>query len=380
MLILVDENIPHAGRLFSRLGSVKTMSGRQITPEQVRDAELLMVRSVTKVNEALLAGSAVRFVGTATIGTEHVDQSYLSSRGIGFTSAPGSNAESVAQYIAAALVYTAGQLGRPLAGCSLGIVGVGHCGTRVERIARALGMEVRLNDPPLARATGDPKYRPLEELLDCDFITLHIPMIRSGADATWRLFSADVLGRVKDGAVVINACRGGVVDEAALETHLDSGRLRAILDVWENEPKINARLLSKVILGTPHIAGYSYDGKVCGARMIYEASCRFLGGDPGSIDLAMPPHSLPTLELDAKGRSMDSVLGELILTGYPIWRDSADLRCAASPDPEQMGSGFDARRKLYPLRREFEAIRATLKNAPADWLARARTIGFDVAE
>lgn len=380
MQILVDENIPYAQDLFSHIGTVTTISGRKIAPDDVRDADLLMVRSITKVNESLLSGARVRFVGTATIGTEHVDQAYLASRTIGFASAPGSNAESVAQYIAAALVFAAHRLGRPLSACSLGIVGVGHCGLRVERIARALGMEVRLNDPPLARATGDAKYRPLQELLDCDFITLHVPMIRSGEDATLRLFNADVLGRIKDGAVVINACRGGVVDEAALEEHIDRGRLHAILDVWENEPRINARLLSKVLLGTPHIAGYSYDGKVAGARMIFESACRHLNLPVVRHELPMPGHAIATVELDGKGRSMDSALGELILTGYPIWRDSADLRCVASGEPEQMGPAFDGRRKDYPLRREFEAMCVTLKNAPLEWIQRARTIGFGVAE
>lgn len=380
MLIIADENIPFAEALFSRLGTVRLAPGRQITRDVVHNADLLMVRSVTKVGQELLEGSRVRFVGTATAGAEHVDQAWLSSQEIGFASAPGSNAESVAQYIAAALAFASLSLGRPLSSCSLGIVGVGHCGGRVERLAHALGLEVRLCDPPLARRTRNPKYRSLEKLLDCDFLTLHAPLTTGGEDPTWNLINGGVLDRMRPGAVLINASRGHVVDEAALSERLRPGRLAAaILDTWENEPKINHELLSRALLGTPHVAGYSYDGKVSGSRMIYEAACQYLEMPVQKVELTLNPPTLGRLDLTAANRGLDSLLAELILTAYPIWRDAGDLLFSASADPEKMGLAFDRRRKFHPLRREFSATQVCLRQALPDWIERVKTIGFSVA-
>lgn len=379
MLIVADENIPFAETLFSRLGTVRTMPGRQMMLDAVRNADLLMVRSVTRVNENLLSGTHVRFVGTATAGTDHVDEAWLNSQDIGFVSAPGCNAESVAQYVAAALAWASVQSGRPLSGSSIGIIGVGQCGSRVERIAHALGMEVRLNDPPLARRTMNPRYRPLEDLLDCDYLTFHVPLTREGADPTVHLLDAVAMEKMKRDAIVINASRGGVVDEAALLERLGAGRLGgAIIDAWVDEPLISYDLLRWVMLGTPHIAGYSYDGKVAGSRMIYEAACQYMEVPIQKVELPMPPVAVPQIVLDAANRGLDSVLAELILTAYPIWRDSGDLLFSASTEPEKMGTAFDRRRKFYPLRREFGATQVSLKGAPLDWIERIKTIGFNV--
>lgn len=382
MLIVADENMPHAHTLFSHLGDVELVAGRSLSSAAVRDADLLMVRSVTRVNADLLAGSRVKFVGTATIGTDHVDEAWLESQGIGFASAPGCNAESVAQWVAAALVDWAGRRGRSLSKMRLGIVGVGNCGSRVERVARALGMEPVLNDPPLARQSGDPSYRPLQELLDCDVITLHVPLTRVGEDPTWNLFNAEVLSRLRPDALLINACRGYVVDESALIAQLDRRALdAAILDAWENEPRINPEMLKRVFLGTPHIAGYSFDGKVTGTRMIYEAACRHLKIQPKPTELPMPPAPVQRISLDARGRTFESVAAELILTAYPIERDHADLMRAAHPDPDKMGSAFDRCRKLYPLRREFIATAIDIDNSPddwpRDWIDRLHRLGFN---
>lgn len=379
LMIVVDENIPYAEAMFSSLGSVLTVPGRQVSAEMVRNADLLMVRSVTRVGQDLLSGSKVRFVGTATAGTDHVDQVWLSSVDIGFSAAPGCNAESVAQYVAGALAYASCRLGRPLSECSIGIVGVGNCGSRVERIARALGMQVILCDPPLGRLTGHAKYRPLEDLLDCDFLTLHTPLTNEGVDATRHLIDSRILGRMRPDAVLINASRGEVVDEAALIAALRGGQLAgAIVDAWYHEPRINLELLKLVMIGTPHIAGYSFDGKVTGTRMIYESACQYLELPTRKVDLPLPPASVGRIEIDTNSRSFDSVASELLLTAYPIVRDAGDLRRSAAPEPEKMGQGFDRRRKLYPMRREFCATQVALKDAPPDWLDRLQTIGFQV--
>ena len=377
MLIVVDENIPFAAELLAPLGDVRLVPGRGLSADALRLADALIVRSVTRVGPDLLALSPLRFVATATIGTDHVDLPHLAARAIGFASAPGSNAESVAQYVAAALAHAAGRLGRPLSHCSLGIVGVGNCGSRVDRIARALGLEVRLCDPPLSRRTGDPQFQPLDALLDCDFITVHVPLTRTGEDPTFRLISAPLLDRLRPGATVINASRGFVVDEPALMARVEAGRLAPpVLDAWENEPAIDPEHLRRALIGTPHIAGYSYDGKVAGAVMVARAAFEHFGVpfDPPPLDLPAPP--LPRIDLPLAGRSADSVLAELVTTAYPILRDDADLRAALAASPESVGPAFDRRRKLYPLRREFSATRLRLPGADPKLLRRAAALGF----
>jgi erythronate-4-phosphate dehydrogenase len=378
MRIIADENMPFAREAFSHLGTVQTLPGRAIQPADLAGADALMVRSITKVNAALLAGTPVRFVGTATIGTDHVDQTYLAAQGIGFSSAPGCNAESVAQYMAAALVFAALRSGRRLAGSSIGIVGVGNCGRRVARVAQALGLRVVLNDPPLARATGDSRYVPLAKALACDYLALHVPLTREGPDATLNLIGADELAQLKPGAVVINACRGGVLDEAAALVRLEAGHLGGlILDAWAGEPRINPAVAARVLLGTPHIAGYSFDGKVAGTTMIYEAACRWFGQEAHALALPLPPAGVPTLTLDAAGRDVESVLAEAILTAYPIYRDDGDLR-RTLPAPETRGEAFDGLRKRYPLRREFAATQLHLRHGSPNLAERFELLGFKV--
>ena len=355
------------------------MDGRAITASDVRGAEMLIVRSVTRVNEALLAGSRVRFVGTATIGTDHVDADWLARQGIEFVSAPGSNAESVAQYIASALTYAAARRGVALSQCSIGIVGVGHCGSRVARVAGALGMNVFLNDPPLARQTGDPCYRPLDELFDCDFLTLHVPLTREGSDPTWHLIDEDAMRRLNPRAILINACRGNVVDDTALQSRLASGQLGgAILDTWASEPAIWPELARLVLLGTPHIAGYSFDGKVAGLRMIYEAACKWLGQTAEPLHLDLPVPSVPQIDIDAGGRSADSILIEIVQAAYSIEQDSARLMAELTGDRQAMAAAFDRLRRDYPIRREFAATTAHLQGGPDGLRKRIEMLGFRV--
>lgn len=200
MQIIADQNIPFVKECFSGIGDVTLTSGRAVTPDLVKDADILLVRSITKVNADLLAGSSVKFVATATIGTEHVDQDYLAGRGIGFASAPGSNANSVAEYIVAALLTLGKKHKFQLEGKSIGVVGVGNVGSKVQKKCAALGMKVVLNDPPLARQTGDAKYRPLQELYGCDFITMHTPLTKDGSDPTYHLANEQLFAAMKQGA------------------------------------------------------------------------------------------------------------------------------------------------------------------------------------
>ncbi len=375
MKILADENIPYVREAFASLGGVSTVSGRAIAPEIVRDIELLLVRSITKVNAALLDGSAVRFVATATIGEDHIDKAYLASRGIFFSSAPGSNADSVCQYIAAVLLLLAGRYGLDLSRLRLGIVGVGNVGSRVDRAACALGLTTVLNDPPLERQTGDVRYRPLDAIFDCDIVTLHVPLTKEGPDATWHLADAAFLRRLKPGAILINSSRGAVADGAAILRALDDGHLRAcVLDVWEGEPNIDIALLERVFIGTPHIAGYSFDGKVNGTRQIYEAACRFLGATPAwDATPLLPAPECPYVAVDG---SSAKAVHDAVRAVYDITRDDAATRqLLATAEAERPGL-FDRLRKEYPRRREFFNTRAMVQPSNPAVEAALAGLGF----
>ena len=380
MKIIADENIPFAREAFGTLGEVTLVAGRSLAARRVAEADLLFVRSVTPVNAALLDASRVRFVGSATAGTDHVDAEYLARRGIGFAAAPGCNANSVGEYMAAAWLALAVRKGLRLEGRTVGIVGAGHTGSAAEQKARALGIMPVLNDPPLARETGDAKYRPLDEALACDIVTCHTPLTYDGPDPTYHLAGADFFARMKGDVWLCNAGRGEVVDSAALLEVIDGGRLgAAILDVWEGEPAIDGELLKKVDVGTPHIAGYSYDGKVNGTTMVYNAACRFLGVEPRwSAHKATPQADMGEIGVSAAGRDDEHVLHELVARVYSIERDDGALRPAADLALEERGRTFDRLRKEYRRRREFRHTRVRLDGASESLRAKAHGLGFVV--
>jgi len=387
MKIVADENIPFVKECFASIGDVQTLSGRKITPETIADADCLLVRSITPVNEKLLANSKVKFVATATIGFEHVDVDYLKNNGIGFASAPGSNANSVADYLVAALLCVAQKHKITLEGKSIGVVGVGNVGSKVAKKCAALGMIVKLNDPPLSRQTGDPKYRPLNELFDCDFITLHTPLTREGQDKTYHLADEKFFASLKTGCVFINTCRGAVHDTSALKNAIRSKKLSAvILDVWENEPNIDCELLRLVDISTPHIAGYSLDGKIAGMIMIYNAACKHFGLKPKyEIEDFLPPPTVPQITIDTdpaspKGyaeASTQKLLHEIVRQVYVINRDDFNTREIAMVEPEKRGKFFDDLRKNYPVRREFQNTKI-ISTSEDGLKAKLRGIGFQI--
>lgn len=367
MKIIADENIPFVRECFASIGDVQALSGRQITPEIVADADILLVRSITPVNEKLLVDSKAKFIATATIGFEHVDIDYLKKRNIGFASAPGSNANSVAEYIVAALFSVGKKRKITIVGKSIGVVGVGNVGSRVAKKCAAIGMRVVLNDPPLFRQTGDAKYRPLEELYDCDFITLHTPLTRQGQDKTFHLAAEKFFASLKTGCVFINTSRGGVHDTSALKAAIRSKKLGAcILDVWENEPNIDCELLRIVDISTPHIAGYSLDGKIAGMIMIYNAACEHFSLKPKhKIEDFLPPPSVPEIIIDESISDEQSILLKTTHRVYCINRDDFNTREIAMVEPGKRGKFFDDLRKNYPVRREFQNTQITFsKDAP----------------
>ncbi|MDD4103212.1 MAG: 4-phosphoerythronate dehydrogenase, partial [Kiritimatiellae bacterium] len=334
MKIVCDKNMPYAAEAFSTLGSVALKGGREITPADVRDAEFLVTRSTTKINADLLDGSDVRFYGSGVIGTDHIDIPYLASRGIKWCGAPGCNAESVANYVTAALLWLGGRHGFRLEGKTIGVIGVGNVGRRVCRHSRALGMRVLANDPPRQRDPADSEARdfvPLDRILaEADIVTCHVPLSREGSDATWHLLDAARLAALKAGAIVINAARGPVLDTEALLCALDVNVGHAVIDCWEGEPSYRPDLLARAELATPHIAGHSFEGKVNGTAMVYRAACGFLGMLP-EFSFALPPPPLPLWQADCAGRQDEEILRELVLAVYDIEADSRRLKesCAA---------------------------------------------------
>lgn len=378
MNLLVDENIPYGAEAFGTLGTVRQVPGRSITNAMLKDVDALIIRSITKVNESLLAGTSVRFVGTCTIGEDHVDKLYLAQRGIAFTSAPGCNANSVAEYMVTALLYLAGKYGFDLASKRLGIVGVGNVGSQVHRKASALGMTCVLNDPPLAEKTGDPAYRPLDEIQECDIITFHTPLNKGGAHPTWHLADQTFLQSLRPGTILFNTARGPVVDNAALENVLRENHLMAtVLDVWENEPTPSISLLEAVDIATPHIAGYSFDGKVNGTRQVYEALCAFLGNnavwDPQPL---LPPPPVPELEVDP---AVPDGVAKTALHVYDLPGDDARMRRIGKIAAGEQGAYFDRLRKEYPVRREFFNTRIRLMHPDKEIARILSGMGFTLS-
>ena len=371
MKILVDENMPYARELFSRLGEVKAVPGRPIPTEALTDADALMVRSVTKVNEALLGDKAIKFIGTATAGTDHVDQAWLEQAGIGFSAAPGCNAIAVVEYVFSALLMLAERDGFALADRTVGIVGVGNVGGRLQKRLEALGIKTLLCDPPRADNGEVGDFRSLEELVaQADVLTFHTPLYKDGPYKSLHLADEALIASLKPGAILINACRGPVVDNAALLKCLNAGqKLSVVLDVWEPEPDLNLALLDKVDLGTSHIAGYTLEGKARGTTQVFEAYSQFIG-QPQEVALSslLPAPEFGRISLH--GPLDQPTLKRLVHLVYDVRRDDAPLRKVAGIPGE-----FDKLRKNYLERREWSSL--TVECDDADAAALLQKLGFN---
>ncbi|MDA8495411.1 4-phosphoerythronate dehydrogenase PdxB [Kluyvera georgiana] len=371
MKILVDENMPYARELFSRLGEVKAVPGRPIPTEALTDADALMVRSVTKVNEALLGDKAIKFVGTATAGTDHVDQAWLEQARIGFSAAPGCNAIAVVEYVFSALLMLAERDGFALADRTVGIVGVGNVGGRLQKRLEALGIKTLLCDPPRADNGEEGDFRSLDELVaQADVLTFHTPLYKDGPYKSLHLANEALIASLKPGAILINACRGPVVDNAALLKCLNAGqKLSVVLDVWEPEPDLNLALLDKVDLGTSHIAGYTLEGKARGTTQVFEAYSQFIG-QPQEVALSslLPAPEFGRISLH--GPLDQPTLKRLVHLVYDVRRDDAPLRKVAGIPGE-----FDKLRKNYLERREWSSL--TVECDDADAAALLQKLGFN---
>ena len=356
--ILADENIPLVGEAFVDLGPVRLRPGHQITPAEVREAEVLLVRSVTQVDTALVEHSLLRFVGSATIGTDHIDMAALAAHGIAFAHAPGSNAASVVEYVLAALLRLAVQRGEALRAKTIGIVGCGNIGGRLAKQLPALGVRVLKHDPPLAARFPDGDFVPLGRLLDeADMITLHVPLTHEGPYATYHLFDETVLRQMKPGAWLLNTARGPAVSTEALTRVLADGHLGAVvLDVWENEPTPSLDLLRQVDIATPHIAGYSYDGKVQGTVMLYDALTAHLGlPRTWNAEAAFAPAPTDHLALTPPDPTLSETayLDALVRQCYNLPADDARMRRLLRLSTGEQAAFFSHLRKHYPRRRAF---------------------------
>jgi len=360
MKILFDENMPYAKEFFSDLVVKDTelvpFSGRDLSPEQVLDADVLLVRSITQVNEALLdKNKRLTFVGTATIGTDHIDQTYLAERDVTFHSAPGCNAISVAEYVISALVVLAERYLFDLTKLSVGIVGGGNTGTRLSEKLSALGIQYKICDPLLECDTNDTReFVTLEEVLECDVISLHVPKVIDGEYPTYHLLDETRLNNLNDEQILISACRGEVIDNHALLALKKSGHgVKLVLDVWEGEPSVLTPLIDYTEIATAHIAGYSLEGKARGTEMLYQALCQHINIEPVcQLKTLLPTANISCVELNQEFNEI--VLNQLVKMVYDVRRDDAIFR-------QQLSSqGFDALRKNYPIRREFSAVQVIL--------------------
>ncbi|MBI3985304.1 MAG: 4-phosphoerythronate dehydrogenase PdxB [Lentisphaerae bacterium] len=379
MKIVCATNIPFAREAFGTMGDVTVLPGREITAETVRDADILVLRSTTRVNAALLDGSRVRFVGTATIGTDHLDIGFLERRGIRWCASPGCNANSVSEYLVSALLCLGQRHGFALEGKTLGIIGVGNVGSRVAEKAGALGLRVLLNDPPKFELTGDSRFLPLDTLLkQSDILTLHVPLTKTGPHPTFHLADDAFFAALKPGCLFINAARGAVLSSDALLKAMDRRTVRhAVLDTWEGEPDIRWDLLKRTDLATPHIAGYSFDGMVIGTMMLYHELCRFLQIEPAwTPEALLPPPVVPTLLIDAAGQSDETVLGSVVRRVYDVECDDRRLRAGENRPETGRGKHFDHLRRTYPVRREFAFTRVETRNGRESLDRKLGGLGF----
>ena len=374
MKIVCDNKIPFLRGVLEPYAEVVYLPGKETTPEVVRDADAIITRTRTKCDAALLEGSSVKVIATATIGFDHIDTAWCESHGIVWKNAPGCNSWSVKQYMGSVLATLARKHGFDLSGMTLGVVGVGNVGSKVAEIASLLGMKVLLNDPPRARREGSDGFVSLDEIVDrSDIITLHVPLTREGCDATWHLFDEARISRLNDGQILMNSSRGPVVDNAALKEALKRRALKgAVLDVWEHEPDIDRELMGLLDIATPHIAGYSADGKANGTVASVRTVAEYLGlplteWSPAGMPLPAQPLDFT---VDAAGKTCQQVLSEAVLHTYDVLEDDARLR----EHPEL----FEKLRGDYPVRREFTAFSVKLEGGTQEEADILGKIGFNL--
>ena len=357
MKIVSDKNIPLAEYLFSSIGEVTLLAGRDISVNDLDDADLLLVRTITSVNKELLEGSKVKFVASATSGIDHIDTDYLKENNIGFAHAPGCNSRSVAEYVLSSMLIIAEQNDFSLKNATVGIIGCGHVGSLVRKFMQALDVKCLVNDPPLQEFSVNEQFCELTDFKQADIITIHTPLTEFGPYKTRYMVDDEFLGMLKPDAILINTARGQIIDEKALIAHqLNNDKFKLVLDVWENEPSINMDLLKMVSIGTPHIAGYSLDAKLRATQMIYMQACNFFDSIyDESLCRVHYPETESEISISEQVDDVD-VIQLAVLTCHDVRSDSASLRREFEFNADNRATFFEELRKSYATRREFPSM------------------------
>ena len=358
MKIVADENIPQVYEAFSDLGEVELLPGREIAHKHLHNCQCLLVRTVTQIDHRLLDDTAVEFVGTATVGTDHVDLNYLENNHIAFSNAAGCNAEGVSEYVISGLFALSGHKGFDPFELKAGIIGCGNIGSRLLQKLQALGIETLINDPPLEEAeTSDYQYVDLDTILsECNFITLHVPLTNDGDHPTFHLLNKTRLHQLKKNCILINAARGPVVDNVALLDMLERrSDLTVFLDTWENEPDISRALLLQVDLATPHVAGYSVEGRLRATQMILDKACKHFSTCSNWHMSKFLPETID-LEIEASDNQL-RFWQQLFGQHHDIWQDHDALTQSTQLSDHEFAAHFDSLRRNYPARSEYERYR-----------------------
>lgn len=375
--IVADSKIPLLKGVFESCADIVYLPPSEIINENIKDADALLIRTRTKCNSKLLDGTKIKFIATATIGYDHIDTSYCESKNIKWMNAPGCNSTSVMQYVASVLVTLCKIKNIDLSKMIIGIVGVGNVGSKIAQLAESLGMKVLLNDPPRERKEEKEKFVSLEELMNrSDIITFHVPLIKEGIDKTFHLADEAFFAKLNKEKILFNTSRGEVVDTSALKNAINNGIITtAVLDVWENEPTIDRDLLNLVDIGTPHIAGYSTDGKANGTAICVRGLSSFfnLGIANNWYPSAIPlPYNPQELTFKCEGKSNQEIINEVILSTYDVIKDDVILRGSVDT--------FEKQRNEYPVRREFAYFKIKLLNGNPELTVTLNRLGFNLVE
>lgn len=378
MRIVIDENILYGKEIFSLYGDVISLPGRKITNKVLKHCDALIVRSVTQVDKELLSDTDVKFVGTATIGKDHIDESFLNNAKIFFTDAKGCNANAVAEYTIIAILNWTAEFGVELNKKTIGIIGYGNIGSLVKIYSDMLGLETLINDPPLEKTLGK-KFSSIEDVLSCDIVTLHVPLTFGGEFPTYKLLNEKNFQLLKPNTLLINTSRGGIIDEQALLNQIKNKNINSVIDVWTNEPNINLNFLKHTYIATPHIAGYSYEGKLNGTKIIHDRFIDFFNLENKWI-VPTKENLISIEENNFVSTNKDEIferrLVKIVNQVYNPFDDTNRMKKLLNTEMNKE-EYFDNLRKNYPLRKEFSNYKIFLKEEDMKFIKIIRGLGFN---
>jgi len=344
--------MPALDETFAAGNELVRLNGRRIIDEDVKDTDVLLVRSITRVDASLLENSKVRFVGSATIGIDHLDTQWMSANNIQWANAPGCNADAAAQYTLAMMMLACARLNKDFLQQSVGVIGRGNVGSRLVRLLQALGMSVVACDPPL-QDMGQADLVSMAEACGQNIVSLHVPLTHDGPCPTQHMFNQQQMSKLPNGTLLVNAARGGIVDAGALFGELANKRLHAALDVWPDEPYVVCELLDQVVVATPHVAGSSVQGKRNGTYMIYQSFRQKFPAETPALDILAPQSPTAGILDFSADHSLQEVLHQLIQASCPVARDDQAIRSLIDRSPGAQRVQIDSLRSHYPRRHEF---------------------------